>query len=72
MSGGRLTVQMRAATATAWNSTTTTVSVAADGSYAAAFSFPSAGRFYLRFSYAGSTKGPWKSASSPKQLFVVS
>jgi len=72
MAGTRLTVQMRATTATAWKATTTTALVAADGSYAAGFSFPSAGRFYLRLSYTGSTKGPWKSASSPKQLFVVS
>jgi hypothetical protein len=72
MAGRRVTVQMRAATATAWKATTTAPVVAADGAYAAGFSFPSAGRFYLRFSYAGSAKGPWKSASSPKNLFVVS
>ena len=72
MTGKRVTVQTRVTTATTWKATTTTALVAADGTYATGFSFPSAGRFYLRFSYAGSTKGPWKSASSPKQLFVVS
>ena len=72
MAGKRLTVQTRAATATAWKSTTTAPLVASDGTYAAGFSFPSAGRFYLRLSYTGSTKGPWRSASSPKKLFVVS
>ena len=72
MSGKRVTVQTRAATATTWKATTTTALVAADGTYATGFSFPSAGRFYLRLSYTGSTKGPWKSASSPKKLFVVS
>ena len=72
MAGKRLTVQTRAATATAWKSTTTAALVASDGRYAAGFSFPSAGRFYLRLSYTGSTKGPWRSASSPKKLFVVS
>ena len=65
-------MQTRAATATAWKSTTTAPMVAADGTYAAGFAFPSAGRFYLRFSYTGSTKGPWRSAYSPKKLFVVS
>jgi kumamolisin len=72
MAGKRVTVQMRAATATAWKSTTTAPLVASDGTYAAGFSFPSAGRFYLRLSYTGSTNGPWRSASSPKKLFVVS
>jgi hypothetical protein len=72
MAGKRLTVQTRAATATAWKSTTTTPLVASDGTYAAGFSFLSAGRFYLRLSYTGSTKGPWRSTSSPKKLFVVS
>ncbi|MFL6049064.1 MAG: protease pro-enzyme activation domain-containing protein [Gaiellales bacterium] len=72
MAAKRVTVQMRAATATAWKATTTAPVVAADGTYAAGFSFPSAGRFYLRFSYTGSAKGPWKTASSPKKLFVVS
>jgi kumamolisin len=72
MAGKRLTVQMRAATATSWKATAATPLVAADGTYTAGFSFPSAGRFYLRFSYTGSTKGPWRSASSPKKLFVVS
>jgi hypothetical protein len=55
-----------------WKSTTTAPLVAADGTYAAGFSFPAAGRFYLRFSYTGSTKGPWRSAYSPQKLFVVS
>ena len=72
MAGKRLTVQMRAATATTWKSTTIAPLVAADGTYAAGFSFPAAGRFYLRFSYTGSTKGPWRSAYSPNKLFVVS
>ena len=72
MAGKRVTVQMRAATATTWKSTTTAPLVAADGSYAGVFSFPAAGRFYLRFSYTGSTKGPWRSAYSPQKLFVVS
>jgi hypothetical protein len=72
MAGKRVTVQMRAATATAWKSTTTALLVASDGTYAAGFSFPSAGRFYLRVSYTGSANGPWRSASSPKKLFVVS
>jgi kumamolisin len=72
MAGKRLTVQTRAATATAWKATTATPLVAADGTYAAGYAFPAAGRFYLRFSYAGSTKGPWRSAYSPKKLFVVS
>ncbi|HEV8450883.1 MAG TPA: S53 family peptidase [Gaiellales bacterium] len=72
MAGKRLTLQTRAATATAWKATTTTALVAADGTYAAGYSFPSAGRFYLRFGYTGSTSGPWRSASSPKKLFVVS
>jgi len=39
---------------------------------AGVFSFPAAGRFYMRFSYTGSTKGPWRSAYSPQKLFVVS
>ena len=72
MAGKRVTVQMRAAIATTWKSTTTAPLVAADGSYAGGFSFPAAGRFYLRFSYTGSTKGPWRSAYSPQKLFVVS
>jgi hypothetical protein len=72
MAGKRLTVQTRVATATAWKATTTAPLVTAGGTYAAGFSFPSAGRFYLRFSYTGSTKGPWRSASSPMKLFVVS
>jgi len=72
MAGKRVTVQMRAATATTWKSTTTAPLVAPDGSYAGVFSFPAAGRFYLRFSYTGSTKGPWRSAYSPQKLFVVS
>jgi subtilase family serine protease len=72
LSGARVIVQILPSGSSTWTSTGTSVAVAADGSYSTPFSFASAGKFSLRFTYAGSSNGPWRTAHSPKALFVVS
>ena len=72
LSGARVIVQMLPAGSSTWTSTGTSAVVAADGSYSTSFSFPSAGTFSLRFTYTGASNGPWRTAHSPKVLFVVS
>jgi hypothetical protein len=72
LSGTRVIVQMLPAGSSTWTSTGTSTAVAADGSYSTTFSFASAGTFSLRFTYTGSSGGPWRTAHSPKARFVVS
>jgi kumamolisin len=72
LSGMRVIVQILPTGSSTWTSTGTSTTVAADGSYSTPFSFASAGKFSLRFTYTGSSSGPWRTAHSPKALFVVS
>jgi len=56
---------------TTWVSTTTTVTVAADGSYSTPFTFSTAVKESIRFNYAGKASGPWLSAKSPAKVFSI-
>ncbi|HKV69082.1 MAG TPA: S53 family peptidase [Gaiellales bacterium] len=71
MAGAVLTVQTKASGSTKWVSTTTTVTVAADGSYSTPFTFGAAVKESIRFNYAGKASGPWLSAKSPAKVFSV-
>jgi kumamolisin len=72
LSGSRVIIQMLPAGSSTWTSTGASAGVAADGSYSTTFTFPSAGTYSLRFTYTGSSNGPWRTAHSSKALFVVS
>jgi kumamolisin len=71
MSGAVLTVQTKASGTTRWVSTTTTVTVAADGTYSTPFTFGTAVKESVRFNYAGKASGPWLSAKSPAKVFSI-
>ena len=71
MPGAVLTVQTRVKCTTKWISSGVTVTVGANGTYSTPFTFASAVKEYIRFSYTGSQTGPWLSAKSPGRLFVV-
>ncbi len=71
MAGAVLTVQTKASGTTRWVSTTTTVTVAADGTYSTPFTFGTAVKESVRFNYAGKASGPWLSAKSPARVFSI-
>lgn len=72
MVGAVLTVQTKASGTTTWVSTTTTVTVAADGTYSTQFAFSKAVKESIRFKYTGKQSGPWLSAKSPARVFSIS
>jgi kumamolisin len=71
MADAVLTVQTKASGTTKWVSTTTTVTVASDGSYSTPFTFTTAVKESIRFKYAGKASGPWLSTKSPAKLFSI-
>jgi kumamolisin len=71
MAGAVLTVQTKPSGTTRWVSTTTTVTVAADGTYSTPFTFATAVKESVRFTYAGRASGPWLSTKSPARIFSI-
>jgi hypothetical protein len=72
MAGATLKLQTKLKGTTTWVASGITVTVAANGAYSTAVSFPSAVKEYLRLSYTGSSTGPWLTTKSPARLFVIS
>lgn len=54
-----------------WHSTTLHVTINTDGAYAIKLVFTRALKESLRFSYIGTTSGPWLAAISPGRVFVA-
>jgi hypothetical protein len=71
ISGRRVWVQYRVYGASRWHTTSIAARVSSTGTYAARIAISTPGRLYLRFSYVGSSSGPWLSAKSPARLFAV-
>ena len=71
MAGAVLTVQTEAKGTTKWVSTSTTVTVASNGSYSVSFTFAAAVKESLRFIYTGTQSTPWLTAKSPAKPFVI-
>ena len=71
MGGASVILQWRSASSSRWHSAGT-VGVTSTGTMAARSSWGSAGRYYMRWRYSGSTAKPWLAVNSPARLFVVS
>jgi kumamolisin len=71
MAGATLKLQTRAKGTTRWTTTTITATADATGSYSTTITLPSAVKEYIRFTYTGSSSGPWVSTKSPARLFVA-
>jgi hypothetical protein len=70
MSGQTVYLEWRSASSSRWT-LGAFVHFDANSRTAVRGSFRSAGRYYMRWRYSGSTAKPWLSATSPPQLFVV-